>query len=245
MKKLIFILFTVILFSTILFSQIHYDTVSSRMVGPGMIHTMIVAPSLPWQISVLQVDLKNPYTKIETIKSNDRMNGGLERVSSMSNRNNSPGHYVVGAINGDFFDFATGNCSQMQIINGEILHRERSGSYASVAVTSKNNFVFAPPVFGGSITIHGLKNTINGINEARGTNGLVLYNSFFGAATGTDASGTEAIVRPIAEWFVNDTVYCIVDSVAPGTGNLPITKMKAVLSGLGTAATFLSSKVNK
>lgn len=238
MKKHLLWVFLLIL-TTFSLAQTDRDTVTSFNAGPGVLYTKLVIPSKPCIVHVLEIDRKNPSTRLETVKSNDLLNGSLEAVSSMSLRHNSDGHYVIGAVNGDFF--SGNNPLQMQIKNGEILHRERTdGAYASAAFDLNKAIEFTSPAFSGSVTAGSSSLLISGVNESRASDKLVMYNSLYGISTKT-TSGTEIALHPIGEWFVNDTVYCVVDSIRSSGGNMAIVKGGIVLSGTGTAAAFLSS----
>lgn len=239
MKKSL-LLFALFLFSTSgILSQIHYDTVFSKLVGPGMIHTKLVAPSGPWIINVLTADLKNPYVKIEARKSNDRLGSGLERTSLMSKRIDAPGHYVVGAVNADFFSFDTGDPTNSGVVNGEIVQKISSSS-PTVAATPANGIRFGAQSISGFVIARDAKLTISTFNTARVDNQLASYNSYFGSSTGTAAPCTEVRIRPVGDWYANDTMRCVVEEVL-ATGNSTIEKGKAVLSGSGIAATFLNT----
>lgn len=61
-------------------------------------------PAYPLKFHVMEVDLTNPYVDIETCLSGDKA-VATETLSSMSARNNRPGHEVLGATNGDFYQY--------------------------------------------------------------------------------------------------------------------------------------------
>ncbi|MEN3037996.1 MAG: hypothetical protein ABDI07_02390 [Candidatus Kryptonium sp.] len=94
----------ILLFPSILLHT-QTDTIISKYVGPGVKHTFINFPSVPWTINILEIDITNPFITLETVKA--RKDGreqlkALEKTSSMAGRKNYSGHIVVGAINGDF-----------------------------------------------------------------------------------------------------------------------------------------------
>ncbi|MCX6138167.1 MAG: phosphodiester glycosidase family protein [Ignavibacteriales bacterium] len=239
MKKMFPLLVLVLLSLTMASGQIRYDTVFSRRVGPGMVHTKLIAPSGPWEINVLTADLKNPYIKIESRKSNDRLGSGLERTSAMSKRIDAPGHYVVGAVNADFFSFDTGDPTNSGVVNGEIVQKI-SSSNPTVAATPANGIRFGAQSISGFVIARGVKITTSTFNAARVDNQLASYNGYYGSSTGTAAPCTEVRIRPVGDWYANDTMRCVVEAVLT-TGNSAIEKGKAILSGNGTAAAFLSA----
>jgi hypothetical protein len=239
MKDRIFLAsFFFLAFQGAVIAQITYDTLYSVPVGPGTIYTRLYAPSVPYNVSVLEVDLKNPHIKIETVKGQDLLTG-FETVSSMSSRNTHDGHVVVGAVNGDLYGSVPTN---VQVEKGEILLRTTGKS--RIGFDTSNHVSLSIVSFSGTLSVGDSSYSISGINESRVTNSLILYNGYFGASTGTNQYGTEAAVHPIGGWLVNDTVSCIVDSVVEGVGNMVITRGGAVLSGNGTANTFLFNNVH-
>lgn len=242
MKRLLLTSVLPFLVSLDLSAQFRYDTLSRTPVGPGVVQMKMAVLSVPWRIEVLEVDLTNPWITFETVKSNDRLGGGLERTTSMAARRNQPAHYVVGAVNADFFSFETSNPNSMQIAGGEVLRRERT-DYPSVAFLPGNRFAIGKPVFSGSLVARGVSRAINGVNESRDLNELILFNPTGGLTTGTDATGVEARVTPLGGWRMNDSIRCLVDTVVNGVGSMVHLPGSAVLSGVGIAATWLTSNV--
>jgi exopolysaccharide biosynthesis protein len=212
------------------------------MVGPGMVYYRLVAPSVPWSIDMLVVDLKNPYLKIEAAKARDLRAGGRETTSAIAARRNRPGHQVVGAINADFFNLGTGETSGVHVGAGEIVRRENP-NHPAIGFDAANRPQLSRPVVGGTLRTRAGSLAIGGYNEARTNDRLVLYNRYIGAATGTNAFGTEVRVRPVSAWIVNDTLRVVAEAIENGVGNMQVPQGKAVLSGHGTAAAFLQASV--
>lgn len=235
MRPLLLLLFLSFV-ATDVTAQVTYDTLSTRAVGPGMTHTYMIVREAPWTINVLEADLTNPYVQFKTVKANDRLNG-YERTSSMAARNDTEGHRVVGALNGDFY-LSGGVPVSMQIAEGHVLRREASGRPA-IGFSPDNDVAIDVPVFSSSLILDDTTVTVNGVNEARGTDQLILYNKFFGPSTSTNQYGTEVRVRSLDGWVVNDTVRVVVDAKAT-SGNMSIGTETAVLSGHGTMAAVLN-----
>jgi len=220
------------------------DTVASRYVGPGVKHLSITFPSIPWKINVLEVDITNPFITLETVKTSKNGREQLrafEKTSSMANRKSYSGHVVVGAVNGDFYNTQTGEPINMQIENGEILKKPYPRSVFGIAVDKKPFIeIFS---FFGSLIVGDSLIAINGINEARGSDMLIFYNGYFGDSTATNQWGSEALISPLNQWIVNDTLYCIVDTIVNWVGSMKIPVGKAVLSGHGRAGEFLRNNL--
>ncbi len=237
LKPIVFLLLPAFLWS-------QSDTIVSRYVGPGVKHTSITFPSIPWTINVLEIDITNPFITLETVKASKNSREQLyafEKTSSMASRKNYEGHTVIGAINGDFYDTQTGIPVNVQVENGEILRRPIARSVFGLTIDKKpliEIFNFVGWLIAGDSSI-----VINGINESRGSDMLVLYNSYFGFSTNTNQWGTEVLITPLNRWIINDTVYCVVDTVVNWVGNITIPLGKAVLSGHGKAGEFLRNNV--
>jgi exopolysaccharide biosynthesis protein len=238
MKK--FILFLCLSFSLITVSkaQVSFDTVLTTKVGSGITYMKILAPAIPWNINVLKVDLKNPYNKVETVKAGDHLIG-QETVSSMAKRNNYDGHAVIGAVNGDFFEIGPGIPVGTQVKEGQIIHT--SSNWQAVGFNVNNMPMINNVSYNGKLIAGDSSYSIANVDAGRNTNQLILYNKYFGDTTGTNAFGTEISVMPVSPWLVNDTVKCIVINKEVNTGNMIITDSTAVLSGHGTAASFLNN----
>lgn len=241
--RLFFALVSLALACSAAYAQtIPMDTLVMRQVGPGMTYVQIVAPSVPWSIDILELDRTNPYLGIEMVEANDRRAGGYETVSSMAARNDGPEHHVVGAINGDFFGSA-GDATNAGVVGGQMVRRSVGSPSLrpSIGFNAANAASISLPSVGGTLLTQSDTLTIKGYNESRTTNALILYNAFQGATTGTNAYGTEVVIRPTESWIVNDTVTAVVEQIAVGAGDAAIPDGWAVLSGNGAAATALGA----
>ena len=219
-------------------AQVEFITTSTDTVGPGVIYKQILAPTVPYDIKVLEVDLRNPFIKMETVKARDARIG-MEGTSSMAKRYTTPGHTVVGAVNGDFYDTGSGVPINAQVINGEVLRRP--GSQSLLGFDFENHPVISRVTYSGTVIANGLSQSINQINSTRYENYLVLYNRFAGASTGTNQWGAEALLHPLGDWIVNDTVTAVIDTMIVGAGSMSIPDGQCVLSGHGLSQTFMTS----
>ncbi len=258
--KLFFIsLFSV--FSLTLYSQgisiegknYSVDTLLYQMqIGPGVYHSSYRLPGYPLNFQVMEVDLKNPYNMIETVKAGDRA-VATEQPTKMAKRKDAPGHLVVGGTNGDFYFYQDtpeiGIPRSGQFLNGEIIANP-TGRASFILGKNKKPYVdrinFRADLISGEnkTRIH----TVNMLRlewEPNATDFLTLYTDKFGTSTSAIAGGTKVIFRPKeGDKFKiggNDTVVCIVESVAANTGASAIPAGKAVLHGRDGASTFLQS----
>ena len=237
MKKLNKILFLSLILVSTSFSQLNFDTVSNLQVGMGIFYKKYIEYSKPWNIYVLEIDMNVPYNSIETIKAQDRL-AGYEKTSAMARRRSFPGHIAVGAINGDFYG-GTGIPINIQIRDGQLLRRPSVQS--TVGFSDNKKPMLARVNFSASVKKGNSATVINGVNENRGTNQLILFNKFNGTNTGTNIYGTEVAVKSVSQWYANDTVICVVTNKVTGTGGMALNDSTSVLSGNGTAATWLNN----
>lgn len=229
------------------------DTLLYQMqIGPGVYHSSYRLPDYPLNFQVMEVDLKNPYNMIETVKAGDRA-VATEQPTKMAKRKDVPGHVVVGGTNGDFYFYQDipeiGIPRSGQFLNGEIIANP-TGRASFILGKNKKPYVdrinFRADLISGEnkTRIH----TVNMLRlewEPNATNFLTLYTDKFGTSTSAIAGGTKVVIRPKeGDKFQiggNDTVVCIVESVLENTGISAIPAGKAVLHGRDGASTFLQS----
>jgi hypothetical protein len=230
---------SLMLVATLALAQYQYETTVNEQIGPGMVHRRIVVATEPWQIHVIEVDLRHPYVALESVKAKDLLIG-RETTSRMARRRQDEGHRVVAAINADFFE-ADGSPVNLQIRNGEILR-------TPIARTVVGFYDRAKPIWGrlqfsGCVVKGSRRAAILNINSRHTSDDLVLYNRYFGVRTLTDSTRCEALLHPLQEWQVNDTLTCMIDSIA--NGNMAIPDNHAVLSGHGLSGAFVRNNILK
>src|SRR5687767_7445502 len=98
------------------------DSVSSRLVVPGVTLRRIVRPAGPWILSVLEVELRRPEIEVKGVRACDNLLG-RERPAAIARRLRHEGVDVVGILNADFFDLrgGTGATESNVVIDGEIV----------------------------------------------------------------------------------------------------------------------------
>ena len=145
-------------------------------------------------ISVLKIDLNNPFIKLKTMYSTDGINR-LDRVKTLVDD-----HKAVAGINGDFFLWSSGGGSSVgyNVIDGEMITSPATNEQmASVAVDYDGNFIFDYftediRVITENKDIYKIKN----VNKYDDLSGIVLYNSRWGEMS-LGSSGT--IVEVVIE----------------------------------------------
>ena len=218
-------------------------------VAPGFIHYVINDPQGPYHINILEIDVTDTTVILETALARDRLGGGLERTSALSRRNSRSGYVVVGAINGDFYGISQplnpyGFLANSQILNSEYVfgrtfHRSsfgvREGRVPLVDVIN----------FRGSLVIDdNLSSQLSRVNAQRLENNLIVYNAFFGPSTDTNQYGTEVRLQPVSEISTATPVGMVVLEIETGVGNMSIGAEDYILSGHGTASSFLTNHID-
>ena len=95
-----------------------YDSVSSRVIAPGVTYKRIVQLSGPWRVNLLEIDLRQPGISLVGVKAKDSF-VGREKTSSMATRYAGPGK-TVAAVNTDFFVVKTGETENNVVIEGKM-----------------------------------------------------------------------------------------------------------------------------
>jgi endonuclease/exonuclease/phosphatase family metal-dependent hydrolase len=96
-----------------------WDSVSTKVIVPGVTYKRVVANKGPWRINVLEVDLRHHGISLHGMKAKDSF-VGRETVRSMADRYAGPGK-VIGAVNADFFNVKTGESENNVVIEGSLL----------------------------------------------------------------------------------------------------------------------------
>lgn len=216
------------------------DTVSSRTVAPGVVHTSYLAPG-PKTLDVLAIDITNPFINIQTYRTQT-----LTRTSFQAAQIDRPGNRVIGSVNGDFFSFETYKPTSNQTVLGEFVHGTTVNNRYHFAIDSeKRPFIEALRFSGYVKASDDTQHAILGVNRAHSGNSIVAYTRFEGGAT-PQGSGTTEVTLALAEgekWIAGAPIRLRVVSKRSG-GGTPIPASGIVLSGVaGNAGNFLNDKL--
>lgn len=222
--------------------EYNVDTVFHAKIGPGTTQTSLALTGAQrLNIFYTTTDLTNPYVDIRVAQAGTRLTGGA-KLSTMSdaNTNVAGGVEYFAGVNADFF----GNSQPIgsSVVNGSVYK-----AVASDWVSFYMNDAKVPGIevlyFKGTATGPSSSHAVTSINNPRYENNLVVFNSHYAATTGTNPYGTEVKIVPVEGTVgFNGTVKCRVDG-APvvGVGSATIPSDAYILSGHGTASTFLQS----
>ena len=219
------------------------DTLAHFKIGPGSYYTdlQFVDATKPLRVFFLEVDAKNPYISFKSVLGKDST-VTCERPSDMAKRKTKTGAMYFGGTNGDFFSITApvGIPVAGSMVEGEI--GRIPNTRPDIAFDRNIAPFIGTKVFAGNVSLAGNSFPITNVNATRSTNQLILFNSLNGKFTHTNVSGTEVLVQLIdPKWDVNKTLRAKVISVVSGVGNMAIPIGSAVLSGHGTAQTYLNA----
>ena len=172
------------------------DGADVRTVRPGVVYRFIRDSRGPWQIHVVEADLRAQGLYVETVHARDSVYG-LEETSSMAKRIDRPGARVVAAMNADFFE-KTGETVNNQVQSGTIIRAlvpvyaadgEYRGIRSQVGFLRDGHPFIERCVFEGEILCRGGgRAAITGVNVVRSRTDLVLFNHYAGIVAFGDSS---------------------------------------------------------
>ena len=234
------------------------DTLEYRMIGPGIRYIKFNLPEYPLSAYLLTVDLSNSYNFVETFQALNQT-GKTEAMTAAFNRLNTQSHKTIAGVNGNFWivagqgqpDELLGVPHSGSAINGEMVTDpntwNRGHGSIGFALIDKNKKVWIDDIeFMGKVKIPNKgEYPISQINRVRAENELVLYNKYLGVdkVTRTDDNGIEVFIKQVdsSQWTTNEDVKCIVTRIITNKGANLLEDGESVLSGNGTALTYLSN----
>lgn len=223
-----------------------------HMAGPGMVCAKYQVIGIPLLVSVLEMDITNPYTMMEPCLGGGYA-VGTETPLSMAARNDRPDHNVVGAINGDFFNILSSKESGIptsgQVTNGELL--VSSHNRACFVLDNDNRPYIDRLTFTGTVTCGESSFPLNVINRLRyqtedmPSNLTILFTHAFGRTGYTGSvTGKMVILKPADEpfkWLSTGAERCVIDQIITAHHSTPIPEGGAILWLKGTCASYADS----
>ncbi|OGN89593.1 MAG: hypothetical protein A2Y88_06750 [Chloroflexi bacterium RBG_13_48_10] len=238
-----------------------------ELIAPGIEFRKFQLPD-PNNVFVVRMDRNNTDVTLESSIAQGKLSEGREPVSGMYSRYDQALNFwggtanpptwgmrnlVVVAINGSYFDWIKGIPQGGQVYSGWYAKRfDKMGGWSGFAWKLDRS------AFIGECVTHrpekqliiypatGNSQRIGGVNEARGSNELVLFTPQYNSRTGTDNSGVEVLVemtRPTMILPEPAFAAGIVRQIRNGEGNSLIRFNNIVLSASGTAAEILTENV--
>ncbi|MCH5220325.1 MAG: phosphodiester glycosidase family protein [Muribaculaceae bacterium] len=218
------------------------DTVFHAKIGPGTTQTSLsLTGGSNLKIFYITTDLTNPYVDIRVAQAGSRLTGGA-KLSAMSaaNTNASTGIEYFAGVNADFF----GNSQPIgaSVVNSDVYKAPASNSWITWYMNDSKVPGIEQLQFRGTATApDNSQHAVSAINDGRGADYLVVYNSHYAQTTGTNAYGTEVVLTCDQPISYNGTYTCKVKGTPEsGVGSMTIPTGEYVLSGHGTASTFVA-----
>ena len=218
-----------------------------HLVGPGMTAAKFDIPALPLKVSVVEMDLTNPYVVMETCLGGEK-SVACETPVNMAIRNTRPGHEVVGAVNGDFFMTSPTNEVGLPL-SGQVRNDElvlSSHNRACLVLDTDNKPFIDRLTFVGKVTSGDHSFSLNLVNRMRyayeniAANQSFLFTRSYGPVTYDGSStGKMVLLRPAEgefRWNANGTEHCVIEDIFDAQGSRTIPDGKAILWLKGTYA---------
>ncbi|WP_059171902.1 phosphodiester glycosidase family protein [Bacillus sp. FJAT-27445] len=219
----------------------------SNVLAPGVTQSKISVDSSrgKQQIYVLGVDQQASQIKFETTLAKDQMIG-FETVSSMAARNQADEHFIIGGVNGDYFE-SNGAPTDLTVHNGELVTTNKTpeNERTIFGVSPEGKAMIGNPDIALGLTVNGQNPyTIDSVNKRRFADHLVLYTPYFASTTMTNELGTEVVLTNIeGKLNGNGSVKAVVKEVIIGKGSAPLLPGEFVLSGHAKGSEYLKSLV--
>ena len=218
-----------------------------HLVGPGMTAAKFDIPALPLKVSVVEMDLTNPYVVMETCLGGEK-SVACETPVNMAIRNTRPGHEVVGAVNGDFFMTSPTNEVGLPL-SGQVRNDElvlSSHNRACLVLDTDNKPFIDRLTFVGKVISGDHSFSLNLVNRMRyayeniAANQSFLFTRSYGPVTYDGSStGKMVLLRPAEgefRWNANGTEHCVIEDIFDAQGSRTIPDGKAILWLKGTYA---------
>jgi len=220
-----------------------FGVTESRILAPGIWHIHDRHESIPWDIHLIKVCLKEPSISIETVKANDRLRA-MEKTSSMANKY---GTTVIAAVNADFFQ-SDGMPVGAQILNGELLKDPVERSVFGMT-KEKTPFIDMIHLDAYILTPQNIRYEINSVNGSRDKDELVIFSPYVGLESPANRWGTEIVAMLLDPPAINETFRIVTLEKSGLFGPLQkktlIPFNGLVLSAHGKAKRFMDTRVEE
>lgn len=216
------------------------DTLFHAPVGPGTTQTSLhVEGAYTLNIFYTTTDLTHPNVEMRVAPANNNSLAGGAAVSKMAQNNTTDEVQYFAGVNADFFGYSKPIGST--VINNEIWYANNNG-WTGWGIDVDKKTLLGNSTFSGTVTTsNGTSHNITSVNNARNENNLVIYTSKYGSTSGTNDYGYEVIITPTEGTLRFGTMEMTVAETPHVKGSTTIPAGSYILSGHGTAATFVAS----
>ena len=216
------------------------DTLYHAPIGPGTTQTSLrVEGAYNLNVFYTVTDLTHPNVEMRVAPANRNSLAGGAAVSKMAQNNTTDEVQYFAGVNADFF----GNSKPIgsTVIDNEIWYANNNGWTGWAIDADKKTFV-GNSTFSGTVTSStGSSHSLTTVNNARYEDNLIIYSPKYGSTTGTNDYGCEVIITPTEGALRFGSMQMTVAEAPHTTGSTSIPAGSYVLSGHGTAATFVAS----
>ena len=215
------------------------DTLYHAPIGPGTTQTSLrVVGAYNLNVFYTTTDLTHPNVEMRVAPANKNSLAGGAAVSKMAQANTTDEVQYFAGVNADFF----GNSKPIgsTVINNEIWYANNNG-WTGWGINADKKTLLGNSSFSGTVTSsNGTSANLTSVNNARNENNLVIYTQKYGSTSGTNDYGYEVIITPVDGTLRFGTMEMIVAEAPHSKGSTTIPAGSYVLSGHGTAATFVA-----
>ena len=216
------------------------DTLFHAPVGPGTTQTSLrVEGAHTLNVFYTTTDLTHPNVEMRVAPANKNSLAGGAAISKIAQNNTTDEVQYFAGVNADFF----GNSKPIgsTAINNEIWYANNNG-WTAWAIDADKKTLVGNSTFSGTITSsNGSSHPLTTVNNARYEDNLIIYSQKYGSTTGTNQYGYEVVITPTEGALRFGTMEMTVAEAPHATGSTTIPSGSYVLSGHGTAATFVAS----
>ena len=215
------------------------DTLYHAPIGPGTTQTSLrVVGAYNLNVFYTTTDLAHPNVEMRVAPANKNSLAGGAAVSKMAQANTTDEVQYFAGVNADFFGYSKPIGST--VINNEIWYANNNG-WTGWGIDADKKTLLGNSTFSGTVTSsNGTSANITSVNNARAENNLVIYTPKYGSTSGTNDYGYEVIITPVDGSLRFGTMEMTVAEAPHVKGSTTIPAGSYVLSGHGTAATFVA-----
>ena len=215
------------------------DTLYHAPIGPGTTQTSLrVVGAYNLNVFYTTTDLAHPNVEMRVAPANKNSLAGGAAVSKMAQANTTDEVQYFAGVNADFFGYSKPIGST--VINNEIWYANNNG-WTGWGIDADKKTLLGNSTFSGTVTSsNGTSANLTSVNNARAENNLVIYTPKYGTTSGTNDYGYEVIITPVDGSLRFGTMEMTVAEAPHVKGSTTIPAGSYVLSGHGTAATFVS-----
>ena len=218
----------------------------ARSLAPGVTYQRWTDPSGPFVIYLVTVDLRRTDIELRPARAHDALRG-REKPSEMAKRAATAGATVLAAINADFFNLATGENENNQVIAGEWWkglkvtdspYDTYDNTHIQFGLDADRRPFMDRYLLDARAVARGVSTPITTLNFNPSGNpeGTALYTSRYGAKTPLDATRQTAEATMIFARRRGDTLLYVRRGPVSRSSASPIPADGAVLAAYGAGS---------